>query len=208
MTDSSGALDNPNFDCNTFSLECEDSKYIYISVLEIFEFRTSDKIIDYISLTGNNLTPYVFAMGPRYTYFISTYYKFIENDKIEEGTLLNSSNDSLDPSDYHLSKNGLDCFKKLLECNRIHKCWPGVECGFMEEEEGFQENVEEDVNIHELEHTDGINEVAKFFNQNCVLCVERDSDYLFKYCDHQCICEECYQNRGNIDILKCIICRT
>ena len=40
MTEFSGALDNPNFDGNTILLECEDNKYIYISGLEIFEFRT------------------------------------------------------------------------------------------------------------------------------------------------------------------------
>ena len=50
MTDFSGALNNPNFDGNTILLECEDSKYVYISGLEVFEFKTSDKIIDYISL--------------------------------------------------------------------------------------------------------------------------------------------------------------
>ena len=72
-------------------------------------------------------------MGSRYTKFISTQHKLIENDGIEKGTLLNSSNDSLDPYDYHLSKNGLDCSKKLLECNRIHSSWPGMEWGFMEE---------------------------------------------------------------------------
>ena len=116
----SGALDNSNFDGNSILLECENSKYIYISGIEIFEFMTSVKIIDYISLMGNNMTTYVFAVGSRYTYFISTHYKLFENDKIEEGTLLNSLDDSLDPYDYHLSRNGLECFKKLLDCNRIH----------------------------------------------------------------------------------------
>ena len=57
------------------------------------------------------MTSYDFAVGLRYTYFISTHYKITENDKIEEGTLLNSSNDSLDSYEYHLSKNGLSCFK-------------------------------------------------------------------------------------------------
>ena len=76
---------------------------------------------------GNNMTPYVLAEGTRYTYFISQHYKFIENDEIEEGTLLNSSDDSLDPYDNHLRKNGLDCFKKLLEFNRIHSSWPSME---------------------------------------------------------------------------------
>ena len=113
MTEFSGALNNSNFDGNTISLECEDSKYVYISGLEIFEFKTVHKIIDYISLMVNNMTAHVFGVGSRYTYFISTHYKIIENDKIEEGTLVKSSNDSLDPYDYQLSKNGLDCFIKL-----------------------------------------------------------------------------------------------
>ena len=58
------------------------------------------------------MTPYVFAVGSRYTYF--THYQFIENGKIEEGTFLNSSNDSLHLYDYHLRKNGLDCLKKVV----------------------------------------------------------------------------------------------
>ena len=69
-------------------------------------------------------------------------------------------------------------------------------------------DVEEDVNIHELEYTDGSNEVVKIFNQKCVICLERDSEYIFKQCGHLCLCEECYQNKGDIDILKCFNCRT
>ena len=115
MTEFSGDMDNSNFNGNTILLEVEDKKYVYISGLEIFEFRTVDKILDYISLMGTNMIPYIFAIGEKYTYFISTHYKFIGNDKIEEGMLLNASINSLDPYDYHLSKNGLDCFEKLLE---------------------------------------------------------------------------------------------
>ena len=48
---------------------------------------------------GNDMTPYFFAVGSRYTYFIFTNYKHIENDEIEEDTLLNSLNVSLDPYD-------------------------------------------------------------------------------------------------------------
>ena len=79
-----------------------------------------------------------------------------------------------------------------------------MECGFIEAEE----DVEEDINIQEQEYTDGSNEVVKIFNQKCVICLERDSDYIFKHCGHQCVCQECYQNKGNIDILKCIFFRT
>ena len=57
------------------------------------------------------MIPYVFALGSRYTYFMLTYYNFFKSDKVEEVTLLNSSNDSLDPYDYHFSKKELDCFK-------------------------------------------------------------------------------------------------
>ena len=108
----SRALDNSKFDGNTILLKCEDSKYVYISGLEIFEFRTDDKILDYISLMGKCMTPHSFVVREKLIYFKLTHYKFIENDKIEEGTLLNLSNNSFDPYDYHISKNGLDCFKK------------------------------------------------------------------------------------------------
>ena len=94
-------------------------------------------------------------MGSRYTCFISTHYNFIENDKIDEDTLLNSSDDSLDPYDYNLSEIGLDCFKKLLECNQIHTSWHGKDCGLLEEivedEEDIEKDVEEDDHIQELE---------------------------------------------------------
>jgi len=208
MTEFSGALDNSDFDGNTILLEFEDSKYVYISGYEIFEFRTNDKILDYISLMGINMIPYTFAVGEQYTYFISEHYKFIENDKIEEGTLLNTINNILDPYDYHLDKCGIDSFKKLLECNRIHSFWLSME-GDMEEIVDPEEDVEEGDNIHEieLEYTDGNNRVVKIYNQKCVICLERDSEYIFKKCGHQCICQECYQNKGDVDILKCFICR-
>ena len=100
-------------------------------------------------------------------HFIYNRYKFIENEKKnEEGTLLNRSDDSLDPYDYHLENCGDDVFK-TIEANRIHSSWPGMECGFMEELVEDEEDVEEVVDIQELEYTDGSNEV-KIFNQKCV----------------------------------------
>ena len=83
-----------------------------------------------------------------------------------------------------------------------------MEYGFIEEIIEDEEDDEEDVNVHEQEYTDGSNEIVKIFNRKCVICLERDSEYIFKQCGHQCICEECYQNKGNIDILKCLVCRT
>ena len=51
-------------------------------------------------------------------------------------------------------------------------------------------------------------EVGKSSIEKCVICLERNSDYLFKQCGHQCICEECYQNKSDIDIFKCVVCKT
>ena len=119
MTEFSGANNNSGFDGNTLLIECENNEYVYISGLEISKFKTDDKIIDYISLMGNNMIPYAIMIGERYTYFLYNRYKFIKNDEIEEGTLLNATNTSLDPYDYHLEKCGIDSFKKL-ERNLIH----------------------------------------------------------------------------------------
>ena len=86
-----------------------------------------------------------------------------------------------------------------MECNRIH-----VE---MEEIPNSEENIE-DVDIEDLEYTDGDNEIVKILNQKCVICLERDSEYIFKQCGHQCFCQECYENKSDVDVLKCVICRT
>ena len=205
MTEFSGARDKNDYDGNTLLLECEDNEYIYISGLEIIKFKTDDKIIDYISLMGNNMTPYAVMVGEKNTYFLYHRYKFIENGKIEEGTLLNTTNDSLDPYNYHLEKSGIDSFKKLKH-SLIHTFWPG-------HGEDDDDLVEEDVvegneDLIETQYINGNNEVVKIFNQKCVICYERESVYAFRHCGHQCICEQCYQKKGDINILKCVVCRT
>ena len=116
----------------------------------------------------------------------------------------------MDPYDYHLSRNGMGCFTKLLVCKRINSIWLSMECGDMEEiiEEDFEEDVEENDNIHDLEYTNGSNEVVKTFNQKCVICLQQDTENKNKQCGRQCICEECCQLKGDIDIFKCVIRRT
>ena len=121
MTEFSGANDSSGFDGNTLLLEFENNEYVYISGLEIIKFKTEDKIIDYISPMDNNMIPYAYAIGEKYIYFIYHRYKFIESGKIEEGTLLNGTDGSLDPYDYHVEKCGVDSFKKL-EHSLIHTC--------------------------------------------------------------------------------------
>ena len=206
MTEFSDTVNNSSeSDGNTLLLECENNEYVYISGLEITKFKIDDKVIDYISLMGNNMIPHAIMVGERYTYFLYHRYEFIENDKIEENTLLNATNDSLDPFDYHVEKCGIDSFKKLKH-SLIHTFWFGH--GEDQDQNGnLEDEVEEDVNLIEPSYTNGNIEVVKIFNQKCVICLERNSVYAFRQCGHQCICEQCYQNKGDIDILKCVICR-
>ena len=211
MTEFTGAANNNSeFDGNTLLIECEKNEYVYISGLELTKFKIDDKIIDYISLMGNNMIPHAIMIGQRYTYFLYHRYKFIESDKFEEGTLLNATNISLDPYEYHLEKCGIDSFKKL-ERSLIHTLWPGHGENIENDDDSVEENednIQEHINIHELQYTNGNNMIVKVFNPKCVICFERDSEYIFKQCGHQCICEQWYQNKGDIDILKCVVCRT
>ena len=211
MTEISRANDRSDFDGNTILLECGDNEYVYISGFEISKFKTDDKIIDYMSLTGKILCPYVILVGEKYTYFISNPYKFIENDKIEKETLLNGTNNNLDPFLYHLGKCGVDSFKKL-EYSQIHSCWPhddkedeNVDLIVEDEDEVL---VEEDEDLIETNYCNGTIEVVRTFNQKCVFCYERDSVYEFPHRGHQCICEQCYENKGDIGTLKEVVCRT
>ena len=176
MTEFSGARDKNDFDGNTLLLECEDNEYVYISGLEITKFKTDDKIIEYISLVGNNMIPYAIMIGKRYTYFLYDRCKFIDNDKIEEDTLLNATKTSSDPYDYHLEKCGIDSFKKL-ERILIHSFW-SVHGEDIENEDDDDDLVEEDV--VETQYFNGNKEVVKIFNQKCVICYERESVYAFR----------------------------
>ena len=210
MTEFSGAaVNSSDFDGITLLLEVEDRKYVYISGLEITEFRTDDKILGYISLMGNNMIPYAIMLAEKYTYSLHHRYIFIENDKIQEGTLLNATNTSLDPYNYHLKKCSVDSFKKLQHL-LIHTFWPGHGEDIEKEDDisDVEDEVEEDGDLIETSYTNGTNEMVKIFNQNCVICLERDSDYAFRQCGHHCICEQRYQNKGDIDLLKCVVCRT
>ena len=132
---------------------------------------------------GNNMIPYAIRLGEENTYFLYHRYKLIENDKIEEGTLLNATDRSLDPFDYHLKKCGIDSFKKL-ECSLFHTFWPG-HGEDIENEDEDDDLVEEDVvgeneDLIETQYFNGNIEVVKIFNQKCVICYERDSVYAFR----------------------------
>ena len=95
MTEFSEAADNSSdFDGNTLLRQCECNEYVNFSGLEVFKFKTDDKIIDYISLMGSNMILYAIIVGEKYLYFLYHRYNFFKNDKIEEGTSLNATNGS------------------------------------------------------------------------------------------------------------------
>ena len=108
--------------------------------------------------------------------FLYHRYKFIENDKIEEGSLLNATNTSLDSHESHLEKCGIDSFKKL-EHSLIHTFWPGHGEDIENEDDDMVEEdvVEETEDLIETQYFNGNNEVVKIFNQKCVVCYERES---------------------------------
>ena len=55
-TEFSGAADSSSdFEGNTLLLQYEKNEYVCFSGLEIFNFKTDDKIIDYITLMGNKM---------------------------------------------------------------------------------------------------------------------------------------------------------
>ena len=155
--------DNSDYDGDTILIGSNDNEYIFVCGFEIIKSSAEDKFIDFISLMGNNMISKAIAVGEKYKYFISDHYEFLENFKIEEGTLLNSTNDSLEPFDYHLAKCGEGAFE-TMECNQIHTCFPDEE---VEEDDcgGGQES------LFKPDYCNGNNEMVKIFNQKCVLCL-------------------------------------
>ena len=157
---------------------------------------------------GNNMIPYTFAIGEKHTYFISTHYKFIGNDKIvEEGTFLNTTSGNLDPFDYHLQKCGENSFK-TLEHTQIHSFYLDSEENTQDEDDVLVEEEVEDDDLIARNYPNGTNGVLKIFDEMSVIGYERDSVYAFTQPGHQRICEQCYQNKGDNDISKCVRCRT
>ena len=113
MTEFSGAHNKNVFDGNTLLLECKDNEYVHIFGSQITKFNTNVRNKNYISPIGNNMIPYAIILGEENTYFLYHRYKFIESDKIEEDKLLNRTDNSLDPYDYHVERCGENSFKKL-----------------------------------------------------------------------------------------------
>ena len=113
----------------------------------------------------------------------------------------------MDPFDYHIEKCGEISFK-TLDHTQIYSFYLDSEENVEDEDDVLVEEDVEDDDLFETNYPNGTNEVVKFFIQMCVICYETASVYAFRQCGHQCICEDCYQNRDDIDLLKRVVCRT
>ena len=95
----------------------------------------------------------------------------------------------------------------MLEHSQVHTFYPHEE-DEENDDDDLVEEVEEKEDLIETNYCNGTNELVKIFNQKCVICYKKDSVYAFRQCGHQCFCEQCYQNKGYIEKLKSVICRT
>ena len=122
------------------------------------------------------------------TYFKSDHCKFIENINNAEGILLNSTNDSLDPFDYHLGKCGENA-SKTIENIQIHSFYPYEEHEEDDEEEDIwrahgksNDWVQKYRNSDKPAYCHGNKQTVKVFNQKCVICFENHSVIAFCQC--------------------------
>ena len=129
MTENSGACDSFDFDGISNLVGSDDivnNEDVVNSGFEIIKFSRDDKIIGFISLMGNNKILTAITFRENYTFFLSDHYKLIENNKIEEGFFLSSTNDSLDHFGYDFAKCGEGVFK-TTEGNQIHSSYTNEE---------------------------------------------------------------------------------
>ena len=115
MTAFSGAFNKKCFDGNTILLklgiENGKNKYVYIGGDMVCSFLTNDRIYEYFSNMGNNLSPYSVATGEENYYLLAPNFSFIKKDKIDYDTLL----DGIYVPDSDLKES----FEKM-ELNKIH----------------------------------------------------------------------------------------
>ena len=137
------------------------------------------------------LEPYSTVLGGKHTFFLFDHYEFIEKGDFEEGTFLNSTNDSVHPDDYHVLKCGESMFTKMkLEVNLSFYEYDDEEMSL--EDEG------EIVGETELGYYIGSIEKVKLFNQKSVTCFDTLSVYAFRQGGRQCICKKNVKMKNKI----------
>ena len=62
--------------------------------------------------------------------------------------------------------------------------------------------VAQEETLFKLDYCNGNNEVVQIFNQKCVICIERDSEYAFRKNGYQCASQNGFNNEDDINIKK------
>ena len=95
LTAISGAFDKKCFDGNTILLKIIEEngkhRYVYIGGDMVCSFLTNDRICEYISNMGSNLSPYSIATGEENYYLLAPNFEFNKKDKIDYNTILNGT---------------------------------------------------------------------------------------------------------------------
>ena len=72
-------------------------------------------------------------------------------------------------------------------------------------EEFTPDEDEDEEDEEEEEEVEVINDTKTFKTENCVICLEKESNILFCNCGHICICNNCSEVKK---LSKCLICKT
>ena len=72
----------------------------------ICSFLSDDINYKYISNMGNNLIPYSITIGKENIYFLTSHFKFTKREKNNDNELLKTTEDVVDPINYHISNCG------------------------------------------------------------------------------------------------------
>ena len=75
------------------------------------------------------------------------------------------------------------------------------------DDDGDEAEEEKNVVETELEVCNGANEIVYFLKQKNVLCFDNRRVYAFRHCGCHSICENSFQDKGDVGTLKCINCR-
>ena len=114
MTEFSLAEDKEVFNGNTILLKVSEEnnkhRYVYIGGDMVCSFLTNDRIYKYISIMGNNLTPYSIAIGWENIYFLTPYFRVIKKENIDVDNI-----DKLFDIDYDDITS-----REKIEINKIH----------------------------------------------------------------------------------------
>ena len=121
MTEVSGAYDKKSYDVNNILLKISEEndrhRWVYVGGDKVSSFLTDDDFYKYISIMGNNLTPFSIAIGQENIYFFTPQFKFIKRERIDKDKLLNANERSVHPYGYHVS----NCEKHLFKKNEYAK---------------------------------------------------------------------------------------